>query len=516
MGKIVISGPQNASLDGVVQDPDGEEGFRLGGWFVEFGGKDLEEWNKLALEDALGAEAWLLGRGSYEFFGVRWRPRSGELADRLNSSAAAIAKMCKKKHRQSARSLTPRLAPRAPEPGIRRSAPTIPRTLHPTPAERHGTLPGHTRVPAAATGHPTKQAIGRSDGRGRHQGAAGGRSSLRSPDAALEPAHAPLHLWRAGRDSHHRSPPDGATAEAGDRVRHRGRGEGRGGPLRRDQEAGPGLDPGVGRALPDAVREPALARRPAHQLQHDPQADPAAARAARVQGGRPARPAAHQGAHVDGGRAAQARVQPRRRRRHAAHPGRGDHHRPEDRGDRAARGRAPRDPDHRPGRLQLRPGPRQLRDPRQRRRNPLLRADHRRAGLLDRGRRGDVARSEEKRRAEEEERKRREEEERKRREAEEKAKQEAEEKAKAEAEAKAKAERKPRSRPRRSRPRPSKRGRARRFPSRSPRAPQPPHDAQGLDAEANREAAIEVPQPPPAEEAEPAPEPAPTQTGGES
>jgi dihydrofolate reductase len=85
MGKIVISGPQNISLDGVVQDPTGEEGFRLGGWFVQFGGKDLEEWSKVALDDALGAEAWLLGRKSYEYFGVRWRPRSGELADRLNS-----------------------------------------------------------------------------------------------------------------------------------------------------------------------------------------------------------------------------------------------------------------------------------------------------------------------------------------------------------------------------------------------------------------------------------------------
>jgi dihydrofolate reductase len=85
MGKIVMSGPQNVSLDGVVQDPDGQEGFGLGGWFVEFGGKDLEEWNKVALEEALGAEAWLLGRRSYEFFGVRWRPRSGELADRINS-----------------------------------------------------------------------------------------------------------------------------------------------------------------------------------------------------------------------------------------------------------------------------------------------------------------------------------------------------------------------------------------------------------------------------------------------
>jgi dihydrofolate reductase len=85
MGKIVMSGPQNVSLDGVVQDPDGKEGFGRGGWFVEFGGKDLEEWNKVALDDALGAEAWLLGRRSYEFFGARWRPRTGELADRLNS-----------------------------------------------------------------------------------------------------------------------------------------------------------------------------------------------------------------------------------------------------------------------------------------------------------------------------------------------------------------------------------------------------------------------------------------------
>src|SRR6516165_9285661 len=85
MGKIVISGPQNVSLDGVVQDPDGQEGFARGGWFAEFGGKDLEEWNKVALYEALHAEAWLLGRKSYEFFGTRWRPRTGELADRLNT-----------------------------------------------------------------------------------------------------------------------------------------------------------------------------------------------------------------------------------------------------------------------------------------------------------------------------------------------------------------------------------------------------------------------------------------------
>jgi dihydrofolate reductase len=84
MGKIVMSGPQNVSLDGVIQDPDGAEGFELGGWFVQHGGKDLEPWSAIALQEALGAEAWLLGRRSYEFFGSRWRPRTGELADRLN------------------------------------------------------------------------------------------------------------------------------------------------------------------------------------------------------------------------------------------------------------------------------------------------------------------------------------------------------------------------------------------------------------------------------------------------
>jgi len=85
VGKIVMSGPQNVTLDGVVQDPDGAEGFPLGGWFSRFGGADLEAWAEVALDEALGAAAWLLGRRSYEFFGARWRPRTGALADRLNS-----------------------------------------------------------------------------------------------------------------------------------------------------------------------------------------------------------------------------------------------------------------------------------------------------------------------------------------------------------------------------------------------------------------------------------------------
>jgi dihydrofolate reductase len=81
MGKIVKS--NFVSLDGVVQDPAGNEGFRLGGWVGPL--KDRQDLNKLALDEALGAEALLLGRRSYEFLAALWPSRSGELADRLNS-----------------------------------------------------------------------------------------------------------------------------------------------------------------------------------------------------------------------------------------------------------------------------------------------------------------------------------------------------------------------------------------------------------------------------------------------
>jgi len=83
MGRIVIS--ENVSLDGVIQDPAGVEGFRLGGWVGRIGSQGREEAAKVALDEALGAEAFLLGRRSYEFLAARWPSRSGSLAERLNS-----------------------------------------------------------------------------------------------------------------------------------------------------------------------------------------------------------------------------------------------------------------------------------------------------------------------------------------------------------------------------------------------------------------------------------------------
>jgi dihydrofolate reductase len=80
MGKIVVS--DNVSLDGVVQDPAGDEGLRLGGWVGKI--NDRPELAKLTLDEALGTNALLLGRRSYQWFAARWPSRSGELADKIN------------------------------------------------------------------------------------------------------------------------------------------------------------------------------------------------------------------------------------------------------------------------------------------------------------------------------------------------------------------------------------------------------------------------------------------------
>jgi dihydrofolate reductase len=82
MGKIVVS--ENVTLDGVVQDPAGAEGFERGGWVGRLGERGREEAAKVLLDEALGAEAQLFGRRTYEFLAVRWPSRSGGLADRLN------------------------------------------------------------------------------------------------------------------------------------------------------------------------------------------------------------------------------------------------------------------------------------------------------------------------------------------------------------------------------------------------------------------------------------------------
>jgi dihydrofolate reductase len=71
------------SLDGVVEDPGGAEDFRHGGWSFEFNRGD--EGDRFKLDEALEADALLLGRVTYEGFADAWPSREGEFADKFNS-----------------------------------------------------------------------------------------------------------------------------------------------------------------------------------------------------------------------------------------------------------------------------------------------------------------------------------------------------------------------------------------------------------------------------------------------
>ncbi len=82
MGTIVVN--TNMTLDGVVDNPTGEDG-PGGGWFNAKSPADQEAWAAFELEEARGTDALLLGRTTDAWFGTRWNDRSGEWADRLNA-----------------------------------------------------------------------------------------------------------------------------------------------------------------------------------------------------------------------------------------------------------------------------------------------------------------------------------------------------------------------------------------------------------------------------------------------
>ena len=82
MGRIIVS--ENLSLDGVIQDPNGDEGSRFGGWFAQIEDSDREAWAKVEFEEVRATSALLLGSRSYTWFFTRWASRTGEWADRLN------------------------------------------------------------------------------------------------------------------------------------------------------------------------------------------------------------------------------------------------------------------------------------------------------------------------------------------------------------------------------------------------------------------------------------------------
>jgi dihydrofolate reductase len=82
-GKVVVT--EFVSIDGVFEDPGGAEDFEHGGWSFKF--DRGEDGDKFKLDEALGSDALLLGRVTYEGFADAWPERQDEqgFADKFNS-----------------------------------------------------------------------------------------------------------------------------------------------------------------------------------------------------------------------------------------------------------------------------------------------------------------------------------------------------------------------------------------------------------------------------------------------
>ena len=83
MRKIIVS--EYITLDGVIEDPGGAEGFKHGGWTFDFGGQDQQQYK---FEELFACDALLLGRRTYEGFAAAWpnmAARTGAYGERMNS-----------------------------------------------------------------------------------------------------------------------------------------------------------------------------------------------------------------------------------------------------------------------------------------------------------------------------------------------------------------------------------------------------------------------------------------------
>ena len=80
MARLVVS--QFVTVDGVMEDPGGAEGFDRGGWAFQF--DRGAEGDKFKLDEVMASDALLLGRVTYEGFAAAWPSRTGEFADKFN------------------------------------------------------------------------------------------------------------------------------------------------------------------------------------------------------------------------------------------------------------------------------------------------------------------------------------------------------------------------------------------------------------------------------------------------
>jgi dihydrofolate reductase len=83
MGKLVVT--EFISLDGVMEDPGGAEGFKHGGWTFEF--ETGEAFGTFKFNELVASDAQLLGRVTYEGFAKAWPTMegTGEFGEKMNS-----------------------------------------------------------------------------------------------------------------------------------------------------------------------------------------------------------------------------------------------------------------------------------------------------------------------------------------------------------------------------------------------------------------------------------------------
>ncbi len=81
MARIVVT--EFVSLDGVMEAPGGEPGFKYPGWTFEFDRGD--DGNQFKLDETKQSDGLLIGRRTYESFAGAWPQREGEFAEMFNS-----------------------------------------------------------------------------------------------------------------------------------------------------------------------------------------------------------------------------------------------------------------------------------------------------------------------------------------------------------------------------------------------------------------------------------------------
>jgi dihydrofolate reductase len=72
MRKIIVS--EFVTLDGVMEDPGGAEGFKYGGWTFQFGSTEQQQFK---VEELFQVDALLLGRRTYQGFAAAWPTMPG-------------------------------------------------------------------------------------------------------------------------------------------------------------------------------------------------------------------------------------------------------------------------------------------------------------------------------------------------------------------------------------------------------------------------------------------------------